>query len=733
MNVVLAFALVVLVALLMYLWTQLSALSADVSALRRKVDLLAREPERRDERAASPASPEPQPPPIALPHQRPFAPLVTPPRTAGPPAWRPAGVSLESFVGGRLLLVAGIIVVLCGLAFFLKYAFDRDWIRPPLRIGLGVAIGLAALVAGDRLRARGLRAFGHAIMGGGLGALYLSNYFAAVRYGFVARPMAFALAAAITALGAGLAVWRDARLLAWLGLLGGFLAPALLGTRVDALEPLAGWLIVLDLGVLVVLSRRAWPGLDVLALAASVLYFCAWRARFLTPERQDAAALVIAVLVGALQCLALAPALLARRRLLSSSLVTALFAGLFGYLAGHELLLPERRMLLGACLVVLAMGWFLVARLLALRVPSDAGGRECLDTFGLLALATAVPLLLRGYAVAPVYAFGGVAVMSLWASRRLRGFDIVAVGLVLAALFDLFVSRWPMHTGPFTLFVNGPFLAFLSPCLALCACGRLLRRAPERAAFADLLFAAGVWLAVPLLAVESWQHFSLGRESYGVHALEYAQAAVAVVLAAYALSVAWLAHRVATGVSDTAAAAGPRILTAAPLMGALIAGACLGVAGHGVAFTPLLNVVFLAALVSVALCLAAAGFTRGTVRRLALHGALLCGLLCLWGEFRAHAELAPLDGSRADMRFQAQLWISVAWALYAAALIGLGFRRRDADLRWAGLAGFALTLGKVFLVDMAGLSAAYRIGSFLVLGVLLLAASFLYQRTRAAV
>ena len=68
--------------------------------------------------------------------------------------------------------------------------------------------------------------------------------------------------------------------------------------------------------------------------------------------------------------------------------------------------------------------------------------------------------------------------------------------------------------------------------------------------------------------------------------------------------------------------------------------------------------------------------------------------------------------------------------VYAAVLLGTGFARRLAALRWSGLAIFLVTLVKVFFVDMAQLPTAHRIGGFLVLGLLLLGASFLYQRSR---
>ena len=51
-------------------------------------------------------------------------------------------------------------------------------------------------------------------------------------------------------------------------------------------------------------------------------------------------------------------------------------------------------------------------------------------------------------------------------------------------------------------------------------------------------------------------------------------------------------------------------------------------------------------------------------------------------------------------------------------------------MRYAALALFGLTVFKVFLVDMAAVKTVYRILSFLVLGVVLLLVSLLYQKVR---
>jgi uncharacterized membrane protein len=66
--------------------------------------------------------------------------------------------------------------------------------------------------------------------------------------------------------------------------------------------------------------------------------------------------------------------------------------------------------------------------------------------------------------------------------------------------------------------------------------------------------------------------------------------------------------------------------------------------------------------------------------------------------------------------------------LFGAILLAAGFWRRSAFLRWQALLLLAVSVAKVFLVDMSELSQGYRILSFLGLGALLLGVSFVYQR-----
>lgn len=72
--------------------------------------------------------------------------------------------------------------------------------------------------------------------------------------------------------------------------------------------------------------------------------------------------------------------------------------------------------------------------------------------------------------------------------------------------------------------------------------------------------------------------------------------------------------------------------------------------------------------------------------------------------------------------------ISVLWTLFSVGLIILGFRSRNALLRKTALTLFMATVIKVFFFDMANISTPYRIVSFIILGLLLVATSYLYHK-----
>jgi len=182
------------------------------------------------------------------------APTRTPPspRTPGTPT------DLEQLIGERGLLIVGVLALIATAGFFLKYAFERGWISPELRVVGGVAAGVAIATLGERLVARGLRSYGAALIGGGGALVYLACWAAAGAYGLVSRPVGTGLLFATTAAVTLRALFHRLEPLTVWALVGAYLAPVFLPR--PATDPVWLWgyvaLVGITAGALAV--RHGW-------------------------------------------------------------------------------------------------------------------------------------------------------------------------------------------------------------------------------------------------------------------------------------------------------------------------------------------------------------------------------------------------------------------------------------------------------------------------------------------
>ena len=75
-----------------------------------------------------------------------------------------------------------------------------------------------------------------------------------------------------------------------------------------------------------------------------------------------------------------------------------------------------------------------------------------------------------------------------------------------------------------------------------------------------------------------------------------------------------------------------------------------------------------------------------------------------------------------------QYALSAVWTAYGAVLVAVGLIRRNASLRWIGMALLAITIVKVFFLDLRELDIVYKILALLGLGLVLIVVGFGYQR-----
>jgi len=189
------------------------------------------------------------------------------------------------FSTGNVPVKVGVVISFIGVAFLLKYAIDRELvvISLQLRLWLVAVAGLAMVLTGWRLRVR-RRVYALSLQGGGVGILFLTVFAALQIWQLLPETLSFMILVALTICTGALAVMQNARSLAVLAVIGGFLAPILTSTEPGNHVILFSYYLVLNAAILGIAWFRAWRELNLVGWAFTFLVGAAWGLEFYKPE-----------------------------------------------------------------------------------------------------------------------------------------------------------------------------------------------------------------------------------------------------------------------------------------------------------------------------------------------------------------------------------------------------------------------------------------------------------------
>jgi uncharacterized membrane protein len=170
--------------------------------------------------------------------------------------------------------------VLIGVSYFLKFAFDNNWIGPAGRIAIGLIAGIAVVLWSERFRSRGYRVFSYSLKAVGIGVLYLSLWASFQVYHLMPSGLVFVCMLIVTAATCAMALSQNAEILAVFAITGGFCTPLLLSTGENREIALFSYVVLLDLGILALVAFKPWRRLLLLSYAGTLLLYVGWYASF---------------------------------------------------------------------------------------------------------------------------------------------------------------------------------------------------------------------------------------------------------------------------------------------------------------------------------------------------------------------------------------------------------------------------------------------------------------------
>ena len=675
---------------------------------------------------------------------------------------RPEGVSMEFAIASTWLLRVGVLILVMGIGFFLKYSIDHEYIGPLGRVGLVILAGVSLISFGTRLSSKEYKPFGQGMIGAGVAMLYFAIFAAFHFHQLIPASVAFGLMILTTIFSWIIAIRLNALVVAILGMLGGYATPIMLASGTVDFTSQFSYQLLLGCGVLGISRNRKWHLLAYLSFVCNyILFFKALRNYDYQNFFEVMPFLTVFFVLYSTMAFLYNLTNGARSNLLDTLFLLA-NAGIF-FVTSYFLVSDAAEMLswpgvngpgtghrwvsavtLTVAAFYIVHTWYCLAR----RVLD----RELMICFmGLAAffLAVTVPLLLSSAWITTSWSIQ--ALVMLWIAKKLDSAFLRQISylLYLVVIFrylviDLFrqYTKIPadMETGDFFLLMAERVSVLALPIGSLGAAMLLLKKtSPREAPIPAVMSDNTDWvrkgwaIRFATFAVIGLTFLFLHLELNRAVGFLFPPARLPVLSLLWVgvtgiLLVEYLAHRTNA------------LLFALVIFGLTVIGKLflVDMPSWGVRSFALdywesysfleagLRLLDFGAIILLMLTgyrlLTADGENEKVARKLC--GIMALGLLFIFLTLETSTFLAHfLSGSEAG-------GVSILWGIFAIGCLLGGIRKEMQALRYIALGLFVVVAGKIMLFDLAQLGPLYRIIAFMILGLIILCGSFIYLRHR---
>ncbi len=696
--------------------------------------------------------------------------ITSPPQVAPPPSFLPppppvpqpkaarTNAELEMLLGGKLLNRIGAIATVLGVMFFLKYAIDNNWISEWMRVIIGVVVSTALIVVADRLRKKDYVLIAQGCIGAAVPILYLSVFAAFNFYHLIPQLVAYFCLVVVTVVTVWLATVHKSVFISYASVLGAIATPFLIS---DGTVNSTGLLVHIFLFMVaftaIPLWMRKWHELGLVAgLGALVLLvMLLMEQEMLLVDFTFTFPLVDIVLMQLILVVALVYEMLLNSEVkptineLSKGwavLVYCLFAGAISWaLSDYNNYIDAGGQL---TLTLLIAGIFAVT---VKRIGSNNGTATMLATLAFITSLTIVPGNLDSY-----FFMTGISASIIAAALLLGRYDLrvpaMAVYLTCVATtltvvlsprtyWGIDVDAYGIFSWSYPLF-NLRFGAIVILAVAMYVTSVFMkyRDGARYVSWPNVFRSVGYCLAA--IAIATDLHHTVYNYIYyssnfvdGYDRLYYISETAGIVCAVVLGTISVI----------IAQSLNKRYLASAGCIIYLIASTLWLLKSINTLpdemYSSLFNLRFEAGLVVLACgyLLARAPLTAlgDGFQRYANHSLWILFAAVSFFIISAEAIMPVVveqnsigsdNSTYTSLQNQLQLTLSLTWLAYAVAVLVIGFIKKLRVVRLTGIGLLGLSVLKIFLYDLSYLAQLERIVSFVVLGVILLAASFAYQK-----
>ena len=204
------------------------------------------------------------------------APSTPKPQFSLPTINRPKHPSdLEKIIGESWINKIGILIVIIGVAIGAKYSIENELISPLTRIILGYLVGVGLLGFGIKLKPK-FEGYSAVLVSGSISIFYFITYFAYSFYNLIPQILAFAMMLIFTVFTVFAAIKYNRVVIAHIGLIGAYAVPFLLSSGSGRVDILFSYMLIINLGILFISIKRDWKTLHYSAFFFTWLIYGSW-------------------------------------------------------------------------------------------------------------------------------------------------------------------------------------------------------------------------------------------------------------------------------------------------------------------------------------------------------------------------------------------------------------------------------------------------------------------------
>ena len=687
----------------------------------------------------------------AIPQEKPVIPIVKKeeiePKPEKPiaapvkkePVFQKEKRDFEKFIGENLLSKIGIITLVLGIAYFVKYAIDQNWINEIGRVAIGVLIGGIVIAIAHKLK-NTYRTFSSILVGGGISILYITITIAFREYQLFSQTLSFVVLIFITVFSVFLSILYDRKELAIFSLLGGFASPLLVSSGTGNYVVLLSYILILNTGMLILTFKRQWKVVGIISYTLTQLFYWLWLMNSFVNEKFGATAFIFLFFVQ-FYLLVLIDHYKSERKITPFQIITILSNNLSLFAATIYIFNDNPVNVKGVITIAIAALNAIPMILLFQDKKIDKQLIYLLIAVVLTFVSLAVPIQLNGCAITMFWAAETVILLWLWQKSEIKIFKYGFIAIELLVIISL-LMYWShfyakgIQTMP--VIFNKPFITGLVITATVWMNAYLLKKETDKEFLPGLTFNLSRWFSfagiIFLFFTLFWElqyqmnqyyheqgHFR--KIIYGLYCYTFISVLTII---------QWnKEHWKKTLYGILAGFSALYVVSYTVIVHALREDVVSGISQWGYFAMHYLALPSVALLFTFLLKKKKEVLNKEHQHFIYWFTAII-SVIILSVETDNLMLMSFFNGSNeyALLKLSHNIIYPILWGIASFALMAIGMKQKNRALRVISLSLFALIIAKLYLHDVWKMEQTWRIIAFIFLGIVLLTVSFLYQKLK---